>query len=180
MLPGFLPRLHAELQRTLTRPPPSTPPRLARGRGSASSAARGAYDRYAPLRPLAPHIALLNTPSPAAAASARAAQNAGKAPAFTPACLPWVGGSLAGALKTGGAEVPRERWDEAVAAARAAAVDEDGDVDMASPVSPDTLRAILPDWTRSPLPPGAPSAKQSLAAAQPAVNVVLASPRAAA
>ncbi|KDQ16972.1 hypothetical protein BOTBODRAFT_172583 [Botryobasidium botryosum FD-172 SS1] len=59
---------------------------------------------------LAPYISILNNPvPPLAASSASIRASAGKAPAFAP----WVGGSLAGALKTGDEEILRERWDDA-------------------------------------------------------------------
>ncbi|KAJ7067139.1 fungal-specific actin related protein [Mycena amicta] len=95
---------------------------------------RPLYDPYAPLRPLLP-----------------AAANAGKAPAFTPATMAWVGGSLAGALKTGGAEVNREQWDMVDAA-------NDADDGEEMVVETERKQLILPDWTRSPLPVGAPPA----------------------
>ena len=67
-------------------------------------------------------------------------------------------------MKTGGVEVPREKWDEADPA-------QDGDEDM-PPVSAGALdrapRNILPDWTRTPLPAGAP----------PAIAISSASPQA--
>lgn len=169
MLPGFIPRLHAELLRILTRQP--SPAATPGGRS------RPGYDRYAPLRPLAPYIAILNNPTPPPPASSRAVANAGKAPAFTPACMAWVGGSLAGALKTGGAEVARERWDEADAQV------EDDDMDV-SPTTPHSAaRSILPDWTRTPLPMGAPPANAKPAPPaqeppQPAMQIDLPSPRA--
>jgi actin-related protein 10 len=78
------------------------------------------------------------------------------------------------ALKTGGTEVAREKWDEADAQMDG---DDGGDV---SPQTPHSARSILPDWTRSPLPVGAPPAKAPIPAIQPVVNVVVASPRAAA
>ena len=56
------------------------------------------------------------------------------------------------ALKIGGVEVTREKWDEA-------------DMDSMDPDDPILLssdrlmlRSILPDWTRTPLPVGAPPA----------------------
>lgn len=67
-------------------------------------------------------------------------------------------------MKTGGAEVPREKWDEADPA-------QNTDEDVPS-VSAGTLerepRNVLPDWTRFPLPAGAP----------PAVTILSASPQA--
>ena len=95
MLPGFIPRLHAELLRAISPPPssatnsrpPSRPGKRPRPTG---------YDRYAALRTLGPSIAILNNPAPPPPASTRQAENAGKAPAFTPATFAWIGGSLAG------------------------------------------------------------------------------------
>ncbi|KAG9224895.1 hypothetical protein CCMSSC00406_0001954 [Pleurotus cornucopiae] len=144
MLPGFITRLHAELLRAVSPP---------QQQGDAPVPTRK-YDRYASLRPLIPYIAIMNNPAPPAPASDRARASAGKAPAFTPATLAWVGGSLAGALKTGGAEVARERWDESELAERDP--DESMDISM-SPEKP--TKMFLPDWTRSPLPGGAPSAR---------------------
>ncbi|KAL4258600.1 actin family protein [Pleurotus pulmonarius] len=144
MLPGFITRLHAELLRAVSPP---------QQQGDTPVPSRK-YDRYASLRPLIPYIAIMNNPAPPTPTSDRARASAGKAPAFTPATLAWVGGSLAGALKTGGAEVARERWDESELAERDP--DESMDISM-SPEKP--TKMFLPDWTRSPLPGGAPSAR---------------------
>lgn len=65
-------------------------------RASGASGSRHRYDPYAMLRPLAPFIAILNNPSPPTHKSTIAQASAGKAPAFAPAALPWIGGSLAG------------------------------------------------------------------------------------
>ncbi|KZP23805.1 fungal-specific actin related protein [Athelia psychrophila] len=146
MLPGFIPRLHAELLRALA--PPSSPPRQAI---RPDKPVTPLYDRYACLRHLTPYFAILNNPAPPPARSARADANAGKAPAFSPATLAWIGGSLAGSLKTGGVEVPREKWDEADPA-------QNEDIDT-PPMSAGSLdrapRNVLPDWTRTALPLGA-------------------------
>lgn len=169
MLPGFIPRLHAELLRILNRSTSSSPAPGASGRRGRPRSV--VYDRYTALRPLSTYIAILNNPLPPPPASSRAAQNAGKAPAFTPACLAWVGGSLAGALKTGGAEVAREKWDEA----DAADADADEAMDTSPPVTPRAVvRSILPDWTRTALPVGAPPAKPPPPAAPlPGVDVAV-------
>lgn len=58
------------------------------------------------------------------------------------------------ALKTGGAEVAREKWD-------AADVHAEMDMDEDILSSPEALKSILPDWTSSPLPTGAPSARSA-------------------
>lgn len=83
MLPGFIPRLHTELVRALT-------PHV----GNDGNSRRPIYSPYTPLRPLLPFISILNNPSPPPPTTA--GSSAGRAPAFSPAALPWVGGSLAG------------------------------------------------------------------------------------
>ena len=93
MLPGFIPRLYGELRRAISLPPAS--PRQPARPGKPLPPQ---YDRYAPLRPLVPYFAILNNPSPAPSMSERAANNAGKSPAFSPATIAWVGGSLAGSV----------------------------------------------------------------------------------
>jgi actin-related protein 10 len=163
MLPGFIPRLHAELLQAVI--PISSPsrPQMRPGRPVPPP-----YDRYASLRPLVPHIAILNNPSPRAPI---ATTNAGKAPAFSPATIAWVGGSLAGyesrffhpsnhlptrvfhfyphrALKTGGVEVSREKWDEACSRE-----DPDDSMDDSAEGTVRSAASILPDWTKLPLPP---------------------------
>ncbi|TFK27769.1 actin-domain-containing protein [Coprinopsis marcescibilis] len=142
MISGFIPRLHAEIIRALSPPPPSSHiPRSGKGKRPPPPK----YDKYACLRPLTPFFAIINNPSPPPTKSERARVNAGKGPAFSPAMLAWVGGSLAGSLKTGGAEVAREKWDEGV---------EEGDtqgVRSRADSSPNRSKTQLPDWTRSPL-----------------------------
>jgi len=97
MMPGFIPRLHTEIARALSPPPsPQKKPSIQRkGRLRPPP-----YDRYAPLRQLLPHFAILNNPDPpqekSDSGSTQKKSGAGKAPAFTPACMAWVGGSLAG------------------------------------------------------------------------------------
>jgi actin-related protein 10 len=147
MLPGFIPRLHTELiQAIITSPSASARPPVSRGRPRPP-----AYDRYAVLRPLVPYFAILNNPSPTHPSGARGSNNAGKAPAFTPATMAWVGGSLAGVLKTGGVEVAREKWDEAGGHPGPEDSTEESDVVVRS-------TNVIPDWTRTPLPMGAPPA----------------------
>lgn len=153
MLPGFIPRLHAELLRSIAPPLAQT-----RETNRHNRPAPPQYDKYASLRPLVPYFAILNNPSPPPPTSDRASANAGKAPAFSPSTLAWVGGSLAGSLKTGGVEVAREKWDENDVNRN----DEDSmDVSMESP---QRAKSILPDWTRGTLPPGAPMANPSKSA----------------
>jgi actin-related protein 10 len=62
---------------------------------------------------------------------------------------------LTRALKTGGEEISRERWDEADVERDLV---EDGELTPEQPV--ERIRqggSVLPDWTRTPLPVGAPS-----------------------
>ncbi|KAG5636655.1 hypothetical protein H0H81_007274 [Sphagnurus paluster] len=148
MLPGFIPRLHAEIIRALSPPPPPS-----RQPTRPDKPLPPQYDRYACLRSLLPYFSILNNPSPPPPMSDRARANAGKAPAFSPATLAWVGGSLAGSLKTGGAEVAREKWDEANAN-----LDPDQSMDVSADFEERAAKNILPDWTRTPLPSGAPPA----------------------
>ncbi|KAK7463380.1 hypothetical protein VKT23_006735 [Stygiomarasmius scandens] len=149
MLPGFIPRLYSELIRALQPPGPPNRQQIRPDRPLPPQ-----YDRYAGLRPLIPYFAVLNNPSPEPPMSDRAKANSGRAPAFSPAAMAWIGGSLAGALKIGGVEVSREKWDE---------VDPDQDGDTSMDISPrrghdQSPRNILPDWTRISLPSGAPAA----------------------
>jgi actin-related protein 10 len=152
MLPGFIPRLYTETIRTLSASPVS----------KQTTKPKPLYDKYSPLRPLLPYLAIINDPNPPAIPqSDRAKANAGKAPAFVPAVMAWVGGSLAGALKTGGLEVAREKWDEMDDKSRDVD-DEDMEVNEegggGGVTTPQKPSSILPDWTRSILPPGAPPA----------------------
>ncbi|KAK7033266.1 actin-related protein 10 [Favolaschia claudopus] len=149
MLPGFIPRLQQELVRAVG--PPPTPSRPSARTDRPDKPPLPTYDPYVSLRPLLPYFAILNNPSPPPATTARAVANVGKAPAFSPATMAWVGGSLAGSLKTGGTEVNREQWDMADA-------NRDGDGGMDVSMDDDRVRMVLPDWTRSPLPVGAPTA----------------------
>ncbi|KAF9068969.1 actin-domain-containing protein [Rhodocollybia butyracea] len=172
MLLGFIPRLHVELLRALApqTPPSSVSPNTSTTEPDKSSQTRPRYDHYASLRPLIPYISVVNNPSPPPPLSDRAKNNAGKAPAFSPATMAWVGGSLAGALKIGGTEVSREKWDEADPER------EDPDASVAESTvrravagshgqSPPS-RNVLPDWTRIPLASGAPPAA-SIATSSP-------------
>ena len=95
MIPGFIPRLNAEITRALGTPP-SLQPQLSKHRKG--NLRPQPYDRYAPLRQLLPHFTILNNPDPPKDSNSvgKRASAAGKAPAFTPACMAWVGGSLAG------------------------------------------------------------------------------------
>lgn len=60
------------------------------------------------------------------------------------------------ALKTGGVEVPREKWDEANAQS-----DEDDTMGVTQEGLTRSPKSVLPDWTRTPLPVGAPPAARA-------------------
>ncbi|GAA6023623.1 hypothetical protein JCM10207_005087 [Rhodosporidiobolus poonsookiae] len=110
--------------------------------------------RYASLVPLASHLAILNHPSPSPSpspnvpASSLAREREGSAPAFAPALQAWVGGSLAGALKTGGVEISREMWDERRANGRRAE-GEEGEEEVENEEDADERgsRGRVPDWS---------------------------------
>lgn len=152
MMPGFFPRLRDSLLAalTLSHPPspPPTPPSPSSAEPPSLSSLRHAKlarrlstlrttPRFAPLVPLARHLAFTNDPTHPTSTAARP-KSAGQAPAFAPSLLSWVGGSLAGALKTGGEEILRERWEEAHEVGRG----EEGDGE------PGETSFVLPDWSR--------------------------------
>ncbi|KAF9466640.1 actin-domain-containing protein [Collybia nuda] len=161
MQPGFIPRLHAELLRSL-----SPPNMTSRAPTRPNRAPFPVYDRYVTLRPLLPYLAILNNPSSPQPLSDRQAANAGSSPAFSPAIMAWIGGSLAGSLKTGGVEVAREKWDEANSVQ-----DADNSMDTFIDHEGRTAKSILPDWTRTSLPAGAPLANNPRTSSQTTMGV---------
>jgi len=155
MLPGLFPRLRHELLATLgSAHPPSPPPTppLAEPTSDAATPPPGTLmhaalkarlhafrrtPRFAPLAPLALHVVLANDPSRTG--------GGGRGTAFAPALAAWVGGSLVGALKTGGEEVARERWEEMRAEARGR---EEAEAEMEEDEGEVSGRGMgLPDWT---------------------------------
>lgn len=164
MLPGFFSRLHDEIQdRLKVSHPPSPPqspssssPRTAAGRKTElrrSLSVLRASPRFSPLVPLAKHVAILNDPTSHDASVTRRPAAAGSAPAFNPALLPWIGGSLAGALKTGGHEIKRDAWEDAqdkAANARPSARDvfAPESVPLIEPEVVLGQAALLQDWSR--------------------------------
>jgi actin-related protein 10 len=99
MLPGFFTRLEQELIGLLQSKQQLNPvsPRKLR---------RTHDNRFSPLANLHSHIAILNSPATGLH------PKTGSAPAFSPHTLPWIGASLAIALKTSGEEITREKWDD--------------------------------------------------------------------
>ncbi|KAG8690072.1 hypothetical protein FRC09_012152 [Ceratobasidium sp. 395] len=168
MLPGFIPRLHAEVQALLSPPTssdpetpplsdppsPSTPtistlPRPAVPPPPPRPSLRQPYDPYVRLRQLRPQLAILNAPAGVGIGH----RNSGKAPAFAPSALAWIGGSLAGSLKIGGEEIMRERYDEAVASMAEEVV-----VEIEGKTIGRREGHFLPDWTKGVMAVGAPNA----------------------
>ncbi|QRV75035.1 actin [Ceratobasidium sp. AG-Ba] len=168
MLPGFIPRLHAEIKALLSPteapvpdtpplsepPSPTTPtistlPRPAMPPRPPKPNLRQPYDPYIRLRQLGSHLAILNAPLGVGIGH----RNSGKAPAFAPAAFPWVGGSLAGSLKMGGEEIVRERYDESVAAM----LDEEPS-EIDGKATGRREGHFLPDWTKGVMVAGAPNA----------------------
>lgn len=153
MLPGFLPRLREELLQTLSLSlPPSPPPSPPVSESDTATESDGVRmrarlsmklsilrntPRYASLAPLSPFLAIVNDPSlpiPVSGSSTPQSSTspAGQAPGFSPSLLPWIGGSLAGSLKTSGEEITKEVWD--------AGYQRDGEEEKSA--------MTLPDWTR--------------------------------
>jgi len=172
MLSVFIQRLQAEILRAIHPLPVTIGRRKHRHSAITGKPSPLARDRYASLRPLVPYISISNSSSPPPPTSGRAAANAGKAPAFAPSLMAWIYGSLVEyvayaillichptqyhfrALRTS-VEVPREKSDESVEIARNA---EDNEMEPSAEPSNRIARAILPGWTRSSLPVGAPCA----------------------
>lgn len=59
-------------------------------------------------------------------------------------------------MKIGGTEVPREKWDEADHDAKQQATSQG---DSTSRTARSAARSVIPDWTRTKLPEGAPPAR---------------------
>ncbi|KAG9315355.1 actin-domain-containing protein [Chiua virens] len=148
MVPGFIPRLYAELLRAI-----GLPARPRQGPTRSGRPLPPVYDRYATLRPLVPHIAVLNNPAPPSIPVLTARD--GQRGQGTRVCARFngVGGRVprwtdtsCSALKTGGVEVSREQWDEACTSQ----TDEDDPMESAPPMPPEQRpRGVLPDWTRT-------------------------------
>ncbi|CAD6588985.1 MAG: hypothetical protein TREMPRED_005228 [Tremellales sp. Tagirdzhanova-0007] len=123
-LPGFASRLRASLLRLISAPPiaaadATAPISPQAARLTETTAFRRRHkEPYKALYGLADKLAILNDPAPLDGDGSSAG---GKAPKWTPGLLSWVGGSLAGALKTGGPELLREEYDALCADALARA-----------------------------------------------------------
>lgn len=63
-------------------------------------------------------------------------------------------------MKIGGTEVPREKWDEADHDAQQAT----SQGDSTSRTARSAARSVIPDWTRTKLPEGAPPARTPIPA----------------
>lgn len=126
-MPGFIPRLHDVILQKLALSSPhqegSEQPSLhlesPEYRSQVTKEWRERHHKpYQALSALASHVAILNNPTRQEApvgADGRKATSAGKAPRWVPSLMSWVGGSHAGALKTGGPELLREDFDTIMA-----------------------------------------------------------------
>jgi actin-related protein 10 len=110
LLPGFIPRVRRELLRALSESRDQSPFPSRRGRTRQPRATFAT--RFSVLSSLSSHVAILND-TRSFEPNGQFPPDSGRAPPFSPGLLGWIGGSLAGALKTGGVEVLRDRWDEA-------------------------------------------------------------------
>lgn len=128
MIPGFFPRLRTELLTNLSLSQPSTSPQtpplspsntpknlatfLSRQRLQSRLSLLRTSPRFAPLVSLIASLTITNDPSIVSTlVEVPFPVGEGKAPGFNPSLLAWIGGSLAGALKTGGEELLREKWE---------------------------------------------------------------------
>ncbi|OWZ68405.1 hypothetical protein AYX15_00819 [Cryptococcus neoformans] len=117
-LPGFIPRFRISLLRSLLPLPQSsddTPVSLSPLNTQASRKEQAllwkkrTQEPYRELYGLVNKMAILNDPAPVDGEVDGG--KGGKAPRWIPGLMTWVGGSLAGALRTGGPELTRETYD---------------------------------------------------------------------
>ncbi|KAL1407462.1 hypothetical protein Q8F55_006895 [Vanrija albida] len=105
-LPGVVPRLRDDLLQQISQAPaplgPDTTATTAAWRSRASNPKTS-------LHGLETRLAILNDPSPL---DGRASTKGGTAPRWSPSLLPWIGGSLAGAVKAVAPELIREDYDQ--------------------------------------------------------------------
>lgn len=151
MIPGFFPRLRTELLTTLSRSQPPTPPQtpplspsntsknpatfLSRQRLQSRLSLLRTSPRFAPLVSLISTLTITNNPSVVSTVvEVPFPVGEGKAPGFNPSLLAWIGGSLAGALKTGGEELLREKWEA-------------GNIASDSGDERERVRRPVPDWS---------------------------------
>ncbi|WWC65654.1 uncharacterized protein I303_108275 [Kwoniella dejecticola CBS 10117] len=115
-LPGFIPRLRISLLQHLLPPPsnasseqPKSPLNTIQSRKEETTMWRKkGHEPYKEIYGLASKVAIINDPAPL---DGEGGNKGGKAPRWTPGLMSWVGGSLAGALKTSSAELTRETYD---------------------------------------------------------------------
>ncbi|WVR08245.1 hypothetical protein IAU60_005292 [Kwoniella sp. DSM 27419] len=117
-LPGFIPRLKVSLLRLLLPPPttspePRSPLNTAASRAEETAQWKKRHEQpYSELYGLSGRLAIINDP---ATLDGDGTSQGGKGPRWTPSLMSWVGGSLAGALKTSSTEMTRETYDTLVA-----------------------------------------------------------------
>ncbi|KAJ9099859.1 hypothetical protein QFC21_003862 [Naganishia friedmannii] len=170
MLPGFISRLRIQLlQRILLnaedsiedKPAPATaaqknhPSPLRNGKPTAyqreqcrRGVERTKTQHKKPFRllvPLASNLTILNDSDPMLDDESN--PRAGGAPPFNPGLLPWIGGSIAGALQIGSQEVLREPEDDPLRKSTRKQQQQ-----PKIPVWSESTFAAIPDWSRSLIP----------------------------
>ncbi|WRT69489.1 uncharacterized protein IL334_006475 [Kwoniella shivajii] len=117
-LPGFIPRIRVSLLHHLLPPPLSmnepirSPLNTLAGRKEETSLWRKRnQEPYQEIYGLASKLAIINDPAPLDGSEGF---NGGKAPRWSTGLMSWVGGSLAGSLKTSSQEITRESYDTLV------------------------------------------------------------------
>ncbi|KAI5450353.1 hypothetical protein NCC49_003135 [Naganishia albida] len=158
MMPGFIPRLRTQLLETILQSAQDEHGKDATTSIQSSKTKAVKFTAYQleqlrlrvretktqhrrPFRklvPLASNLTILNDPDPSSGAEGNA--RAGSAPPFNPGLLPWIGGSIAGALQIGSQEVLREPDDNILP--------KPGKQAPKMPVWSGSSMAAIPDWTR--------------------------------
>ncbi|WVF68642.1 hypothetical protein IAT40_003412 [Kwoniella sp. CBS 6097] len=125
-LPGFIPRLRVSLLHHLLPPPavpsvsPDDQPRSplntpAQRMKEVATWKKRKDEPYKALYGLSGQLSILNDPAPLDGGSGEGSESrGGRAPRWTPGLMSWVGGSLAGSLKTSAPELTRETYDTLV------------------------------------------------------------------
>lgn len=108
-LPGFIPRLRNELLCSI--PAEDVLLDFADPLAEVASWRRRLQKPYAELHGLSKRLAIINDPAPFDGAANACG---GTAPRWAPPVVAWVGGSLAGVLKTSAPEIVREDYDARV------------------------------------------------------------------
>ncbi|WWC93024.1 uncharacterized protein L201_007988 [Kwoniella dendrophila CBS 6074] len=121
-LPGFIPRLRVSLlhhllpqlsfdQDQMMNSPLGTKENR---KEETISWRRKSKEPYNEIYGLSSKLTIINDPAPLDGSSSEGGNKGGKCPRWTPGLMSWVGGSLAGALKTSSHEITREAYDTSI------------------------------------------------------------------